>query len=356
MNKNINNLLTPKKLGFYFPPEWEKHYAVWLSWIHNKDSFFYNIDKAISQYCSFIKELSKSEIVCINVNGEEMKNFAIRELIKKNVDFSKIKFFFHKTNDAWCRDYGPSFLVNFDKSKKLIVNWDYNAWGNKYLPFYCDNMIPKLISEKLNIPIFSPKVIIEGGSVDFNGKGTILTTRCCLLNYNRNPHLSQIEIEKLLCEYYGQDQVLWISNGIYGNDTDGHIDEIMRFVNYNTVLVSIEHNRYDENYLILKKNLKELTNLKLLNGKYLNIVELPLPEKLIINGIRLPASYTNFYIANHAVIVPVFQNKNDDKALEIIQSCFLDRPVVGLNSIDIIVGLGSFHCLTQQEPEIIGNK
>lgn len=355
-NEDRNDfLITPKKLGFFFPPEWDLHHAVWLSWIHNQNSFFYNMDRVIFQYSEFIKELSKSEIVRINVNGEKMKNFAIKKLLKHQVDLSKVEFFFHKTNDAWCRDYGPAFLVNVNKSKKIIVNWDYNSWGNKYPPFYFDNNIPKLIAEKLNIPIISPKIVIEGGSVEFNGRGTILTSRCCLLNYNRNPHLNQIQIEKLLCEYYGQDQILWISNGIIGNDTDGHIDEMIRFVNYNTVLVSIEENKYDGNYFILQNNLKELKQFRFLNGDYLNIIELPLPKKLIVNGVRLPASYSNFYIANHAVIVPTFQNKNDDKALNIIQSCFPNRKVIGMNSIDIILGLGSFHCLTQQEPKIISD-
>lgn len=355
-NKNVNNfVVTPKNLGFFFPAEWEPHYAVWVSWIHNQNSFN-NIDQVIVQYSKFIKELSKSEIVRINVNDEGMKNFAIKKLVDQNVDLSKIEFFFHKTNDAWCRDYGPAFLINSNKSKKIIVNWGYNAWGNKYLPYDFDNMIPELIAEKLHIPIISPQIIIEGGSVEFNGRGTVITSRSCLLHYNRNPHLTQIQIEKFLCEYYGQEQVLWISNGIIGNDTDGHIDEMVRFINYNTVLVSIEENKYDANYIILQKNLKELKKIRLLNGDYLNIIELPLPKKIIINGVRIPASYTNFYIANHSIIVPIFQNQNDDKALNIIQSCFKDRKVIGMNSKDIILGLGSFHCLTQQEPQIISDK
>lgn len=345
---------TPKKLGFFFPAEWEKHQAVWLSWIHKKESFPGTvIYKVISQYCEFIKELSKSEIVRINIVNNSMKNFAQKSLLQHEVNLKKIEFYFHPTNDGWCRDYGPTFLVNSDWNKKMIVDWNYNAWGNKYLPFDLDNAIPTLIAKKLNIPVMYPQIVMEGGSVEFNGIGSILTSRSCLLNSNRNPDLNQQKIEQILYDYYGQEQVLWISDGIVGDDTDGHIDNVVRFVNHNTVLAVVEENQSDENYLILQKNIKELKKLRLLNGDYLNIVELPMPDPVIFKNQRLPASYANFYIANHAVIVPIFQNKKDDKALQIIQSCFPDLKIVGLDSLEIIWGLGSFHCLSQQEPKII---
>lgn len=352
--KLSNNNIIPKDMGFTFPAEWEYHDGVWLSWIHNSTSFLGRIDKVLSEYCEFIKELVKSEFVRINITNELMKNFAQKLLLQHKVNLEKIKFYYHPTNDTWCRDYGPAFLVNSDRSKKIIIDWNYNSWGNKYYPFDLDNSIPKLIAKELNIPIISTNIVMEGGSVEFNGKGTILTSQSCLLNSNRNPNLNQFQIEEALCNYYGQNQVLWISNGvIIGDDTNGHIDNVVRFINHNTVIAGIEENYYDENYSILQRNIKELKQLRLLNGDYLNIIEIPMPKSVIFKNQRLPASYINFYIANHAIIVPIFQNKNDDKALQIIQSCFSDRKVVGLNALEIICGLGNFHCLSQQEPKIL---
>jgi agmatine deiminase len=209
-----------------------------------------------------------------------------------------------------------------------------------------------LIGKHYNIPVFYPKIVMEGGSVEFNGKGTILTSTACLLNPNRNPHLNQQQIEKYLCDYYGAEQILWVNDGIVGDDTDGHIDDTVRFTNEDTVLTVVEENKQDENYQLLQDNLQQLKQMRLLNGKQLNIVELPMPDEVIYDDQRLPASYANFYIANHAVIVPIFNCAKDDKALQIIQSCFPEREVVGIDSTEIIWGLGSFHCMSQQEPAV----
>ncbi len=343
---------TPKQLGYYFPAEFAKHEATWLSWPHKEASWPGKINTIFPYYAQFIKEVTKGERVCINVNDEAMKNFAITHLQKATVDLSKVAFFFHPTNDAWCRDHGPAFLINpaIKENKKVIVDWNYNAWGNKYPPYDLDDVIPTLIGKHFNIPVYHPGIVMEGGSVEFNGKGTILTSTACLLNANRNPHLNQQQIEEYLCNYYGAEQILWIHEGIAGDDTDGHIDDTVRFVNEDTVLTVAEENKNDDNYHLLQQNLKQLQQMRLLNGKQLNIIELPMPDAIIYDNQRLPASYANFYIANHAVIVPIFNCAKDDKALQIIQSCFTDRKVIGINSIDIIWGLGSFHCLSQQEP------
>jgi agmatine deiminase len=350
-----NGTKTPKELGYYFPAEFEKHSATWLSWPHKEASWPGKINSIFPFYCEFIKELSIGEKVCINVNDQEMKHFAVLHLLKSGVDVSRVEFFFHPTNDAWCRDHGPAFLINPHaiKNKKIIVDWDYNAWGNKYPPYDLDDVIPSLIGKEYGIPVFHPGIVMEGGSVEFNGKGTILTSTACLLNPNRNPHLNQQEIEKYLCDYYGCHQVLWVNEGIIGDDTDGHIDDTVRFVNEDTVLTVVEENKQDENYGLLQHNLKLLKQMRLRNGSQLNIIELPMPDALYHEGQRLPASYANFYIANHAVIVPVFNCAKDDKALQIIQSCFPERSVVGINSTDIIWGLGSFHCMSQQEPFVL---
>ena len=234
----------------------------------------------------------------------------------------------------------------------MVVDWNYNAWGGKYPPFDQDDIIPTLIARHFSLPVYHPGIIMEGGSVEFNGKGTILTSTCCLLNENRNPHLDREQLEAYLHQYYGAKQVLWVEEGIVGDDTDGHIDDTIRFVNEDTVLTVVETDKQDENYEILQQNLRQLQQMRLLNGKQLNIVELPMPDAVIYEDQRLPASYANFYISNKYVIVPTFRCAKDDQALRIIADCYKDREVVGIDSTEIIWGLGSFHCLSQQEPAI----
>ncbi|MDO1445609.1 agmatine deiminase family protein [Rhodocytophaga aerolata] len=344
----------PADLGYYFPAEWAKHTATWLSWPHKEASWPGKLETIFSIYSQFIKELTAGEHVCINISDEKMQAFAINHLQQAGVDLKKVSFFRHPTNDAWCRDHGPAFLINPKAdSKKVVVDWGYNAWGNKYPPYDLDDIIPTLIAKHYNIPVVHPGIVMEGGSVEFNGQGTVLTTTACLLNPNRNPHLNQEQIEGYLRNYYGVEQILWLGEGIIGDDTDGHIDDITRFVNADTVVTVIEQNKADENYEILQDNLKELKKMRLLNGKQLNIIELPMPSQVIHEDQLLPASYANFYIGNAAVVVPTYRDdKNDQLALDILTSCFPGRKVVGLDSTDIIWGLGSFHCLSQQEPAV----
>jgi len=346
--------ITPREQGYFFPAEFAPHVATWLSWPHKEASWPGKIHTIFPSYAKFIKELVKGEEVKINVANKAMQEFAIQILEKEQVDLSRVHFFMHPTNDAWCRDHGPAFLINPTATQpKAIVDWGYNAWGDKYPPYDLDDVIPTLIANHYNYPVFHPGIVMEGGSVEFNGKGTVLTSTACLLNPNRNPHLNQQQIEHYLCAYYGVEQVLWVDEGIVGDDTDGHIDDTVRFVNEDTVLTVVETNRADENYSLLQHNLQQLKSMRLLNGKQLNIVEIPMPEPLFYEGQRLPCSYANFYIANNAVIVPVFNTKNDERALQLIQECFPTRQVVGVDSTDIIWGLGSFHCLSQQEPAIV---
>lgn len=345
--------VTPAELGYYFPAEFAPHRATWLSWPHKEASWPGKISSVYPKYSLFIKELTKSELVCINVNDDKMKQFAINCLIKEGVDISKVSFHINPTNDAWCRDHGPAFIINpAAKEKKAIVDWNYNAWGNKYPPYDLDDVIPTRIANELKIPVFHPGIVMEGGSVEFNGEGTVLTSTCCLLNENRNPHLNIEQLEKYLHDFYGAKQVLWVHEGITGDDTDGHIDDTIRFINSDTVISVFENNQADENYEPLKENMRQLSRMRLLNGNQLNIVELPMPDPVIYEDQRLPASYANFYISNSSVIVPVFQCSQDDKALQIIQDCFPSRKVTGIDSTDIIWGLGSFHCLSQQEPAV----
>ncbi|MBT1707077.1 agmatine deiminase family protein [Fulvivirgaceae bacterium PWU5] len=344
---------TPKQQGYFFPAEFAKHDATWLSWPHKEASWPGKIEAIYPVYAEFIKRVAEGEKVNINVLSEAMKQKALGYLQQAGADLGSVQFFMHPTNDAWCRDHGPAFLINPKAAqKKIIVDWGYNAWGGKYPPFDLDDNIPTLIAQHYGVPVVYPGIVMEGGSVEFNGRGTLLTTRACLLNENRNPHLTQEQIETYLRNYYGVDHILWLGDGIVGDDTDGHIDDLTRFVNADTVVTVVEEDKSDENYTLLQENLHELHRLRLEDGKQLNVVELPMPGAVVYDDMRLPASYANFYISNKYVVVPTFRDKNDDRALDILQKCFPDRKVIGLDSVDIIWGLGSFHCLSQQEPSV----
>jgi agmatine deiminase len=346
-------LVTPAELGYYFPAEFAPQKAMWLSWPHKEESWPGKIQTIYAPYAQFVKEVASGQEVHINVADVTMQAFAKQQLELAGVRMDRVQFHFFPTNDAWCRDHGPAFLINPTAAlPKVLVKWNYNAWGEKYPPHDLDNQIPTRIAKELGIPYFSPGIVMEGGSVEFNGKGTLLTSKACLLNPNRNPHLNQAQIEKYLCDYYGVQHILWVGDGILGDDTDGHIDDITRFVNEDTVVTVVEENKADGNYEILQENLHLLQQMRLEDGKQLNVVELPMPSPVIWEEQRLPASYANFYIANEVVVVPTFRDKNDQKALNILSGCFPTRRVVGIDSTDIIWGLGSFHCLSQQEPAV----
>lgn len=343
---------TPRSLGLHFPAEFAPQRAMWLSWPHKEESWPGKIESIYPVYAEFIKLVAEGQRVCINVVNEAMQAKAMRHLLDAAVNLEQIDFFLHPTNDAWCRDHGPAFVVNYKTQQKAIVDWGYNAWGDKYPPYDLDDVIPTLIADKMNLRVFHPGIVMEGGSVEFNGKGTLMTTTACLLNPNRNPELDQKQIEQYLHDYYGAEYFLWLGDGIVGDDTDGHIDDITRFVNEDTVVTVVEENKSDENYEILQENLKTLKTMRLQDGKQLNIVELPMPGAVVYEDQRLPASYANFYISNKYVVVPTFRDTNDERALDILQQQFPTRKVVGLDSTDIIWGLGSFHCLSQQEPAV----
>ncbi len=340
---------TPKDLGFYFPAEWTKHESTWLSYPHNENSWPGKIDTIFPYYNTFIKELSMVERVNININDHNQQTKIENELRLLGANMQNIVFHLFKTNDAWIRDHGPAFIVNDKTKQKAIVNWQYNAWGGKY-PYNLDNLIPSLIAKHEGLKVFNADIVMEGGSVDFNGQNDVLTTKSCLLNKNRNPHLTQSKIEDYLRNYYGVETIHWLEEGLQGDDTDGHIDDLSRFVNPDTIVTMVSQNKSSEDYSVLEKNLKILKTLRLNNGKQATIVEIPLPKEVIYDGQKLPASYANFYIANDIVIVPVYNCSNDEVDLKMLQDCFADRKIIAIDSTEIIWGLGSFHCLSQQEP------
>ena len=341
---------TPAALGYRMPAEWERHAATWLSWPRREGiSFPDSFDGVLPALRAMVEALIESEQVCINVcNGahEAEARAVLRELSVERITFYRIP-----TNEPWCRDHGPIFLTREVDRRLAVVDWDYNAWGGKYPPCDLDEVVPTRIAQILGLPVFYPCMILEGGSIDVNGAGALLTTESCLLNKNRNPNLSRAEIEQRLRDYFGVREILWLGNGIAGDDTDGHIDDLARFVSEHTVVTVVEENGDDENYEPLQGNLARLHEMKI-DRRKIDIVTLPMPKKIVREGLRLPASYANFYISNSCVLLPTFADPNDETALSVLQKLFPGRRVIGIDCRELIWGLGAFHCLTQQQPAI----
>jgi agmatine deiminase len=298
--------------------------------------------------------LADREEVHINVAGPPMEAEVRRMLGDAGVDTGNLFFHHHPTNDAWCRDHGPIFLqrCNADGCDEAIIDWGFNAWGGKYPPFDLDDVIPSRIGDELDLPVFHPGMVLEGGSIDVNGSGTLLTTESCLLNPNRNPSLTRSQIEQNLQAYLGVSNILWLGDGISGDDTDGHVDDLTRFVDRRTVVTVVEKNVSDVNYEPLQENLERLRSMTDQDGQPLRIVPLPMPQPIWHEGQRLPASYANFYIANDLVLLPTYDPSRDEEARTTLQTLFPSREVIGIDCRDLVWGLGAFHCVTQQWPSL----
>ncbi len=344
---------TPVQLGYRMPAEWEPHAGTWFTWPRREGiSFPDKYDTVPPVYAELIKYLVQVEDVHVNVWHAEMEAWVRGLLEKEKTPLARVHFHHFPAYEPWCRDHGPIFLVREQNGKRerAVVDWGYNAWGNKYPPFDLDDAVPQHVAKLRGLPLFSPGIVMEGGSIEVNGCGTLLTTEACLLNPNRNPHLNKSEIEQHLKDYLGVTNILWLADGIVGDDTDGHIDDLTRFVSPNTVVTVVEEDPTDENYKLLQENLERLRTMKDETGRPLRVVELPMPGRVEHDGQRLPASYANFYIANGIVLVPTYRHANEKRALEILQREFQDRRVIGVDSTELIWGLGSFHCISQQEP------
>ena len=341
---------TPAALRYRMPAEWEPHTATWLSWPRREGiSFPDSFDSVMPALRAMVEALIESEPVCVNVcNGAHEAQ--AREVLQ-GLRRERISFYLVPTNEPWCRDHGPMFLTRDLDPKLAVVDWDYNAWGNKYPPFDLDEAAPTRVAEILDVPVFYPGMILEGGAIEVNGAGSLLTTESCLLNKNRNPSLSRKQIEQRLRDYLAVRHILWLGDGIAGDDTDGHIDDLARFVSERAVVTVVEENRDDENYQPLQENLARLCQMRVEQGQ-IEIDTLPMPKKIVREGLRLPASYANFYIANTCVLVPTFADSADETALSILQRLFPDRRVIGIDCRELIWGLGTFHCLTQQQPVV----
>jgi agmatine deiminase len=343
---------TPRNRGFHMPAEWEPHEAVWISWPHNTWTFP-DLPGVEQVYYAFIQQIYTSERVEIFVPSAVIHRKVRSKLRELGVDLERVTLHTNEYSDVWIRDYGPTFVVNHPLHKIAMVRWNFNAWGNKYEDQLRDGKIPSMMNRRLNLPMFEPGIVMEGGSFDTNGRGTLLTTRACLLNPNRNPDLSADEIEEHLREYLGIEKIIWLNDGIVGDDTDGHVDDIARFVGPSTVVCGYESDITDANYSALHDNYEILRQSADQEGRPLTVVKLPMPGKVVDNdGERYPASYTNFYIGNTIVIVPVFSDPNDSVALEILEGLFPGRTVVGVNARALVEGYGTFHCATQQQPRL----
>jgi agmatine deiminase len=345
---------TPAELGFRMPAEWHRHKATWLTWPKDPETWPDRVDQVEEVFLQMMAALAPHETVNLLVDDEPTEAHVRARCpfdAAGNVHFHRIK-----TVDSWIRDYGPNFLLR-DDGEIAYNDWGFNAWGNKYEELKRDDQIPKLLEPVLRLPRFEPGIVMEGGSIDVNGGGCVLTTEQCLLNPNRNPEFSKTQIEQRLKDYLGVTKVLWLGEGIVGDDTDGHIDDIARFVARDVIICVREDDPEDANYELLEENFRKLQRMADAHDRPFEILSLPMPG--IVGGTstdnrnleRLPASYANFYIANNVVLAPVFGHKNDNRAVETLQRVFPDRQIVPINCEPLVWGMGTIHCVSQQQPE-----
>ena len=341
--------------GYRMPAEWEPHRGTWLSWPHKEASWPGKFGPVPGIFARMVRVLGDHEEVHINVAGPAMEADVRRLLADEGADSGNVFFHHNPTNDAWCRDHGPIFVQrqDGDRTEEAILDWGYNAWGGKYPPYDLDDVVPSRIGREFGIPVHHPGMILEGGSIDVNGKGTLLTTEACLLNPNRNPSSTGRRSRTALRRHLGVSHILWLGDGIVGDDTDGHVDDLTRFVDPTGVVTVVEEDPADENYEPLQENLERLRAMRDQDGNPLRVVTLPMPRPMYQDGQRLPASYANFYIANGVVLVPTYDPERDSEALAILRSQFPGREVVGIDCTDLVWGLGAFHCVTQQWPRLM---
>lgn len=341
---------SPAALGFRMPAEWETQAATWLSWPHKRATWPGQFRPVPYAFARIVAQISRFQEVRINASPA-LQPRARRLCATAGADLARVIFHSHPTNDAWCRDHGPIFVKRDDTGEVALTDWRFNAWGEKYRPYDLDDAIPARIARRLGLRRFVHTMVLEGGSIDVNGRGLLLTSEQCLLNPNRNPLLTRREIEVNLHDFLGVKKVLWVGEGVVGDDTDGHIDDIARFFEPEGIVGATESNPRDANYRALRGVWERLQSFRAPGGRKFRLVPLPMPQSVAFQGRRVPASYANFLILNGAVLVPTFrQKKRDAQACEILGGCFPGREIVPVDCYHIIWGLGTIHCLTQQQP------
>ncbi len=341
---------TPASLGFRMPAEWEPQAAIWLSWPHKRASWPGHFRPIPYKFAEIVATISRFQDVRINA-ALPLQRRARALVAKAGADLKRVTFYNHPTNDAWCRDHGPIFVKHDRTGEVALTDWKYNAWGDKYPPYQHDNQIPPRIARALGLRRFVKEMVLEGGSIDVNGRGLLLTTEACLLHPNRNPDLNRSQIEQALRDMLGVHTILWLGDGIVGDDTDGHIDDLSRFFQEDGIVTVVETNRRDKNYRILQENLERLRSLRTPQGRKFKLVELPMPKPSFCDGQQLPASYANFLIINGAVLMPAFrQPKKDAEAAEVLAGCFPGRQIIPVDCLELVWGLGTLHCISQQQP------
>lgn len=342
--------VTPAARGYRMPAEWAPHQATWISWPHKRESWPGKFEPVEPVMVQAVAALAESEPVRINVLDARHEQH-VGSLLEGRVPRERVVFHRIPTNDAWCRDHGAIFVTREQQAEPaLALDFRFNAWGGKYPPYDLDDAVPRGMAAALGVPRHAVDMVLEGGSIDVNGAGLLLTTEQCLLNPNRNPGMGRDEIESRLTSLLGVRQVLWLGEGIVGDDTDGHVDDLTRFVAEDMVVTVIEHDRHDENHAPLAENRERLDAMRLADGRKLNVIELPMPRPVEWKGDRLPASYANFYIGNRIVLMPAFADPADAPARARLAACFPGREIVPIDCRDLVLGLGTFHCLTQQVP------
>jgi len=338
------------------PAEWEPHEATWIGWPHNKSDWPGKFAPIQWVYGEIARYISRGEKLRIIVEDKNHESRAKKVLKLVNANLDKIEFYKLKTDRGWTRDSGPAFVKD-ENGKVSAIHFRFNAWA-KYDNYKKDEKLPKFISDKFKMERIIAEhkgrhVILEGGSIDYNGNGTLITTEECLMDNKvqvRNAGFTKKDYGEVFKKYFGVTNTIWLGKGIAGDDTHGHVDDLCRFVNKNTVVLVHEENKNDSNYKILNENKERLQDTKLGDDSNLNVVDLPMPQPVYFKGERLPASYANFYFSNYAVLVPTFNDSNDKKALGILSELINDRPVIGIHSVDLVWGLGTLHCLTHEQP------
>ncbi len=349
----VTHAPVPAALGYRMPAEWEPHEATWLSWPRPDGiSFPGSYERVQPALAKMVDALADSEPVHINVCDATHEGLVRKVFSKHRARSTHVTFHHIPINEPWCRDHGPIFVTRQQHPQLAVLDWDYNAWGWKYPPFDDDDDVPTRVADELGLPIYNPGMVLEGGSIEVNGSGALLTTKSCLLNPNRNPDLTKADIERRLRDYLGVKKILWLGDGIEGDDTDGHIDDLTRFIDSYTVITVVEEDEDDPNFAPLRDNRALLDAMTNEEGTELMVLELPMPRKIVRDGQRLPASYANFYIANKVVLLPTFCDAHDKWAVAVLKKAFPDRKIVPIDCRELILGLGAFHCLTQQQPKV----